>query len=35
MIVDALKDYKREVEEGIFPGEEHIFKMSDEEARKI
>ncbi|MBN1227151.1 MAG: 3-methyl-2-oxobutanoate hydroxymethyltransferase [Deltaproteobacteria bacterium] len=35
MIVNALKDYKREVEGGIFPGEEHIFKMSEEEARKI
>jgi len=35
MIIDALKDYKREVEEGIFPGEEHIFKMSKEEVEKI
>lgn len=35
MIIDALKDYKREVEEGIFPGDEHIFKMSKEEVEKI
>jgi len=35
MIIDALKDYKREVEEGKFPGEEHIFKMSKEEVEKI
>ncbi|MEA3360891.1 MAG: 3-methyl-2-oxobutanoate hydroxymethyltransferase [Thermodesulfobacteriota bacterium] len=35
MIVDALKDYKKEVEEGIFPGKEHIFKMSKGEAEKI
>lgn len=35
MIVNALKDYKKEVEEGLFPGEEHIFKMSEEEAKKI
>ncbi len=35
MIVNALKDYKKEVEAGIFPAKEHIFKMSEEEARKI
>jgi ketopantoate hydroxymethyltransferase len=35
MIVDALKNYKREVEEGVFPGKEHIFKMSKDEAEKI
>jgi 3-methyl-2-oxobutanoate hydroxymethyltransferase len=35
MIIDALKEYKKEVEEGIFPGEEHIFKMSEEEAEKM
>lgn len=35
MIVDALKDYKREVEEGIFPGKEHIFKMSKDEVEKV
>jgi 3-methyl-2-oxobutanoate hydroxymethyltransferase len=35
MIVDALKEYKKEVEEGVFPGEEHTFKMSKEEAEKI
>jgi 3-methyl-2-oxobutanoate hydroxymethyltransferase len=35
MIVDALTEYKREVEEGIFPGEEHTFRMSKEEAEKI
>ena len=35
MIVDALKEYKREVEEGVFPGDEHTFKMSKEEAEKV
>ena len=35
MIIDALKEYKSEVENGIFPGEEHTFKMSKEEAEKI
>jgi len=35
MILDALKEYKNEVENGIFPGEEHIFTMSKEEAEKI
>jgi 3-methyl-2-oxobutanoate hydroxymethyltransferase len=35
MIVDALKDFKREVEEGLFPGEEHVFQMSKEVAEKI
>ncbi|MBW1716704.1 MAG: 3-methyl-2-oxobutanoate hydroxymethyltransferase [Deltaproteobacteria bacterium] len=35
MIVDALKQYKKEVEEGVFPGEEHTFKMSKEEAEKM
>jgi 3-methyl-2-oxobutanoate hydroxymethyltransferase len=35
MIIDALKEYKREVEEGAFPGDEHIFTMSKEEAKKV
>jgi len=35
MIIDALKEYKSEVEDGVFPGEEHTFKMSKEEAEKI
>ena len=35
MIIDALKEYKREVEEGVFPGDEHIFTMSKEEAKKL
>jgi len=35
MIVDALKEYKREVEEGVFPGDEHTFTMSKEEAKKL
>jgi len=35
MIIDALKEYKKEVEEGVFPGEEHIFRMSKGEAEKI
>jgi len=35
MIIDALKDFRREVEEGIFPSEEHTFKISKQEAEKI
>jgi 3-methyl-2-oxobutanoate hydroxymethyltransferase len=35
MILDALKEYKNEVEDGLFPGEEHTFTMSEEEAEKI
>ena len=35
MILDALKEYKNEVENGVFPGEEHVFTMSKEEAEKI
>ncbi len=35
MIVEALNGYRKEVEEGVFPGEEHCFKMSKEEAEKI
>ncbi len=35
MIVEALNEYRKEVEEGVFPGEEHCFKMSKEEAEKI
>jgi len=35
MIIDALKKYRSEVKAGTFPGEEHIFKMSKEEAGKV
>jgi len=35
MIKDALHQYKREVEEGTFPGPEHSFVMKEEEAKKI
>jgi 3-methyl-2-oxobutanoate hydroxymethyltransferase len=35
MIIDAMKEYKREVEEGVFPGDEHTFTMSKEEAKKL
>lgn len=35
MVVNALRKYKREVEGGLFPGEEHTFKMSKEEAEKL
>jgi len=35
MILDALKEYKTEVEDGLFPGKEHTFTMSKEEAEKI
>jgi len=35
MVIDALKEYKKEVEEGTFPGEEHTFSMRKEEAEKL
>jgi 3-methyl-2-oxobutanoate hydroxymethyltransferase len=35
MVVDALREYKEEVEKGLFPGEEHTFKMDKEEAEKL
>jgi 3-methyl-2-oxobutanoate hydroxymethyltransferase len=35
MVIEALKEYKKEVEEGTFPGQEHTFKMSKEEAEKL
>jgi len=34
-IKDALEQYKKEVDEGVFPGPEHSFAMSPEEASKI
>ena len=35
LIRDALLQYKDEVENGIFPADEHIFSMSAEEAGKM
>lgn len=35
MIKDALTQYKNDVENGDFPGPEHVFKMDREEADKI
>lgn len=35
MILEALRRYKAEVEEGVFPGPEHTFTMNPEEALKI
>jgi len=35
MVIEALKEYKKEVEEGTFPGKEHTFSMRKEEAEKI
>lgn len=32
---DALATYAQEVRSGIFPGPEHTFSMSDEEAQRI
>ena len=34
-VKEALVKYKREVEEGTFPGPEHTFSMKEEEAEKI
>ena len=35
MIKGALKQYKIDVENGVFPGPENVFKMDQEEADKI
>jgi 3-methyl-2-oxobutanoate hydroxymethyltransferase len=35
MVIEALKEYKKEVEEGTFPGQEHTFSMRKEEAEKL
>jgi 3-methyl-2-oxobutanoate hydroxymethyltransferase len=35
MVIDALTGYKKEVEQGVFPGKEHTFTMSKEEAEKL
>lgn len=35
VIAEALKAYKREVEAGIFPGEEHSFSMNDDVLEKL
>jgi len=34
-IVEALQQYKREVEEGVFPGPEHSFGIAEEELKKL
>jgi 3-methyl-2-oxobutanoate hydroxymethyltransferase len=35
MVIEALTAYKKEVEQGVFPGKEHTFTMSKEEAEKL
>lgn len=35
VILEALEKYKKEVEEGSFPGPEHSFTIKDEELNKI
>lgn len=35
MIKEAMAQYKKDVEDGTFPGPDHIFTMSKEEADKI
>ena len=35
LIVDALTQFRKEVEEGTFPSPEHTFAMKQEEARKL
>lgn len=35
LIMTALKEYKQEVEEGTFPGEEHGFSIQDEVIEKL
>ncbi|NLD37102.1 MAG: 3-methyl-2-oxobutanoate hydroxymethyltransferase [Desulfatiglans sp.] len=35
MIKDAIKQYKTDVEKGVFPGPEHVFRMDQGEAEKL
>ena len=35
LIIQALQDYKREVEEGTFPGPEHSYTIKDEILEKL
>ena len=35
LIMDALRDYKKEVEAGTFPGEEHGFTIKDDVLEKL
>lgn len=35
LIMEAFQQYKKEVEEGVFPGEEHGFGISDEVLERI
>ncbi len=35
LILEGLAQYKKEVEEGVFPAKEHSFQMSQEEAEKL
>jgi 3-methyl-2-oxobutanoate hydroxymethyltransferase len=35
MVIEALTEYKKEVEAGTFPGKEHTFSMRKEEAEKL
>jgi 3-methyl-2-oxobutanoate hydroxymethyltransferase len=35
MIRDAVRQYKTDVEEGVFPGPEHVFAMNKKEAEKL
>jgi 3-methyl-2-oxobutanoate hydroxymethyltransferase len=35
MIKDAIKQYKTDVEKGVFPGPDHVFRMDQGEAEKL
>jgi 3-methyl-2-oxobutanoate hydroxymethyltransferase len=35
LIIAALRDYKREVEEGTFPADEHGFAISDDVLERL
>lgn len=35
LIIAALREYKREVEEGTFPGDEHSFTINDDVLQKL
>ena len=35
IMVQAFKDYDREVKEGVFPSEEHEYKVADDVIEKL
>ncbi len=35
IMLDSFKQFKEEVEKGIFPGKEHSFRMGQKELKKV